>query len=546
MVSNDERETMRRYSLYLLLLIPLLACTFLPRGFGQQPAPTAAPQATSAIERPTAQSEQDTEEAQATDTPEATPENEQTSAVFEEGECLFVIPDGTKPICGDLSVPEDRSDPNSRTIKLHVAVFKATGHRPQPDPVVYLEGGPGGNPLETISFVFDDWFGQIVRSRDVIIFDQRGTGLSDPALDCYELSDLSYSLLDTDLTKEEYLAQSLPVVKQCRDRFTAEGVNLAAYNSAANAADLNDLRIALGYQEWNLYGISYGTRLALTAMRDWPTGIRSVILDSVYPPQAKETELAANADRAFNELFQACAQDKRCNDNFPNLKEAFYETVNRLEAEPAMLKTIDPFTGQFYDVSWDGEAMVSTLFQILYQTSRLPDIPKLIYDAYRDQDYSDWVYEGTFSIFAHEFMSDGMYYSVQCNEEVSFNTREDLENSDLKYPEQLDVFGDSSLLEACAIWDSGKADPIENEPVVSDIPALVMAGQFDPVTPPSYAEEAAKTLSHSYYLEFPGMGHGVSVDGGCPQGIVQEFLNDPSKQPNSRCIARMNKLSFSR
>lgn len=538
---------MRRYSLYLLLLIPLLACTLLPRGVGQQATPSSAPQVsnTSSTLKPTEPTQRDPDSKPSEETAE-TDSPEQTSAVFEEGECLFEIPKGTKPICGDLIVPEERSDPNSRTIRLHVAIFKATGRRPQPDPVVYLEGGPGGNPLETIAYVFDSWFGQIVRSRDVIVFDQRGTGLSEPALDCYELTELSYSLLDTDLSKEEYLAQTLPVVKQCRDRFAAEGVNLAAYNSAANAADLNDLRIALGYKEWNLYGISYGTRLALTAMRDWPQGIRSVILDSVYPPQASETQLAANADRAFNEIFNACAQDKRCNEAFPNLKEAFYETVNRLEANPAMVKTMDPFTGQFYDVSFDGEAMISTLFQLLYQTSRLPDIPKLIYEAYRDQDYSEWVYEGTFNIFAHEFMSDGMYYSVQCNEELSFNSREELENSDLAFPEQLDVFGDASLFDACEIWDSGKADPIENEPVVSDIPTLVMAGQFDPVTPPSYAEETAKTLSNSYFLEFPSMGHGVSVDDGCPQAIVQDFLNDPNEQPNSRCIARMNKLTFSR
>lgn len=535
---------MRRYSLYLLLLIPLLACTLLPRGFGQQATPIPVGNTSSTI-KPTSAAQEDPEPSapQETAEPEAP---EQTSAVFEEGECLFIIPDGTKPICGDLSVPEDRSDANSRTIKLHVGIFKATGRRPQPDPVIYLEGGPGGNPLETIAFVFDDWFGQIVKSRDVIIFDQRGTGLSDPALDCYELTDLGYSLLDKDLTKEQYLAQMLPAAQTCRDRFRAEGVNLAAYNSAANAADLNDLRIALGYQEWNLYGISYGTRLALTSMRDWPQGIRSVILDSVYPPQASELELASNADRAFNELFNACAQDRRCNTSFPNLKEAFFETVNRLEANPAMVKTIDPFTGQFYDVSMDGEAMISTLFQVMYQTSRLPDLPKMIYAAYEDEEYADWVYEATFSLFAHEFMSDGMYYSVQCHEELGFNSREDLDNSDLEFPEQLDVFGDASLLDVCALWDSGKAGPIENEPVVSDIPALVMAGQFDPVTPPYYAEETAKNLSQSYYFEFPAMGHGVSIDDGCPQAMVLEFLNDPSKQPNSRCIARMNKLSFSR
>jgi pimeloyl-ACP methyl ester carboxylesterase len=144
-------------------------------------------------------------------------------------------------------------------------------------------GGPGGHAIESVVLSFD-MFAPFVENRDLIVFDQRGTGFSQPSLNCQELTDLVYDLIDENLSIEEIEDRQIEAVKQCRDRITREGINLSLYNSAQSAADLNDLRMALDYESWNILGISYGTRLALTAMRDFPDGIRSVILDSVYPP----------------------------------------------------------------------------------------------------------------------------------------------------------------------------------------------------------------------------------------------------------------------
>jgi pimeloyl-ACP methyl ester carboxylesterase len=229
---------------------------------------------------------------------------------FTSSSCDFIVPGGRDVTCGYLTVPEDRTQPDGAAVRLHVAVFLSESGNPAPDPVVYLEGGPGGEPLETLIFTFEDYFAPYLTERDVIIFDQRGTGLSEPSLACPELVEASLEYLDDVLSDEEEADVYLGAMTDCRERLLADGVNLAAYNSRENAADLNDLRIALGYDEWNLYGISYGTKLALTTMRDFPEGIRSVVLDSAYPLQTSLIiDVPANMDRAFDTLFAGCAAD---------------------------------------------------------------------------------------------------------------------------------------------------------------------------------------------------------------------------------------------
>ena len=237
----------------------------------------------------------------------------------ESASCWMELPEGVTEgdniDCGYLIVPEDRGDPSSPTIQLAYAVLYAPADVVKPDPVVYLAGGPGGNAVGEL----DGWLDiPYLQDRDLILLDQRGTGYSLPSLNCPEMEQ-----------NEENATQV------CHDRLISEGVNLQAYNSAENAADVADLRIALGYDEWNLYGISYGTRLALTVMRDHPEGVRSVVIDSVYPPEISSWEqYGQNTADEFNKLFQGCAADVQCSADYPNLEQAFYTTAEQLNAEP--------------------------------------------------------------------------------------------------------------------------------------------------------------------------------------------------------------------
>ncbi len=226
-------------------------------------------------------------------------------AVFERSSCRFRIPAGTKVECGFLVVPENHSKPAGRTIRLHVAIFSTASDDPAPDPIVYLSGGPGQSPLKMAQFAFEA-FAPFLANRDLILLDQRGVGYSEPALDCHELLELAYETAPEDLPVDELAKLTTAAASECRDRLLRQAVSLSAYRSAQSAADLNDLRLALGYEEWNLYGISYGTKLALTTMRDFPTGIRSVVLDSTYPLQVNlYAEVPANATRAFNVFFDS-------------------------------------------------------------------------------------------------------------------------------------------------------------------------------------------------------------------------------------------------
>ena len=335
-------------------------------------------------------------------------------ASFIRASCRFRAPSGQGVDCGYLRVPEDRSQPDGPTIRLHVAIFRTQSESSAPDPIVLLSGGPGENALELVDLTFDRIIAPFLVDRDFIMFDQRGAGLSEPALDCQEVIEFAYRVLDQDLSVEELLSLRTGAVSACRDRLVGEGVNLAAYTSAENAADVRDLRLALDYEEWNLLGISYGTRLALTTMREYPEGIRSVILDSTLPLQIDfYASIPGNTDRAFSVLFDGCAAHPSCNEAYPRLESTFFELVDRLNDSPVMLAITNPLTEDRLDSLLNGDGLIGFLFQSLYSTEILPLLPKIIYDANEGRFDTLALIQG--GLLAQiDFISIGMLYSVRC------------------------------------------------------------------------------------------------------------------------------------
>ncbi|MBX3086737.1 MAG: alpha/beta fold hydrolase [Anaerolineae bacterium] len=462
---------------------------------------------------------------------------------YEETRCRFQLPDNYRIRCGNLIVLEDRTKPDGATIALHVAVVRAKSRNATDDPIVYLDGGPGGHTLETLDILLPEFFAKYAVKRDFILFDQRGVGLSEPALECSELEYSRIDLLRRAVTEDEANVERNKALQECHDRLVNDGINLAAYNSHENAADLNDLRTVLGYQEWNLYGISYGTRLALTAMRDFPEGIRSVVLDSTYPPNAALYEdIPSSAARSFQALFDGCAANKVCARAFPKLDSVFYTLVKDLNENPVSVSV--SFSKRNFKVVVTGNRVLDTLFDLMYSTSAIPYLPGMIWDI-KEGNYDDIakrILEN--NIGTRSIVSTGMYYSVQCQEEVEFSTQAQLDAADAKYPEQNGTFSGSNIFKICQGWGLGRAPAIENKAVSSDIPTLILSGEYDPITPPTYAEMAAKSLSNAYMFEFPGIGHGVSVSGICPSSIMQQFLENPYRQPSSGCIRKMKGPDF--
>jgi len=307
---------------------------------------------------------------------------------------------------------------------------------------------------------------------------------------------------------------------------------------------VNALRRALGYDAWNLIGISYGTRLALTVMRDYPQGIRSVILDSTYPLQVSlPLEAGINADRAFGVFFDACANDPECSEAFPDLETRFFSLVDALDADPVMVTLLDVFTLDEYDALIKGDTLIGLLFQSLYSSELIPILPGLIDDVESGDYQSMELLLSNF--FANlEFVSAGQTYSVQCREEVPFTDPAELEVAGdfdpyIKRFVEAGVNTGPFALEICNLWNIDAADPIENEPVESNIPALVLTGEFDPITPPAWGRLAAATLGNATVFEFPGLGHGTSVSDRCALSIALAFLDEPSVTPDGSCIDEM-------
>lgn len=489
----------------------------------------------------------DTEEdsgptAEPTPNPTATPRPTPTplyEPVFETAGCQFPVPSGVELECGYLIVPEDRANPE-RTIRLHIAIVPSASDAPAPDPMVYLSGGPGGRTLNAAGY-YVQLFRDVLKERDVILFDQRGIGYSEPSLNCPEYEEAWLAHIEERLDDDERLAITLEAFSVCRERLVADGVNLSAYNSAASAADLEDLRQALGYETLNLLGISYGTRLALTAMRDYghTSAIRSVILDSVYPPQVDGyAVLGMNADRAFDLLFERCAAIEQCNEDYPDLENRFYQLVDTLNADPMTVVITDRANRTTLRIPFDGDDLINTFFEMMYDNNRILYLPKMIRQI--ENGVSSILIDYlTNDPFDPVYFSEGMHYSVQCYEEMPFSLSAEEQTNAGQLPPQLNNVVDRAAVDdlaLCELWQVETAEPLENEPVVSDVPTLILAGDYDPITPPSNAMETAEYLSNDFYFEFEGISHGVVGSTDCGMDLVVAFLDQPDTVPDDTCL----------
>ena len=344
---------------YVILLVPLLALFALACNGGGEAQPTATPET----------------DATAGATETAVP------ALFEELPCSGLLPEGLQEEnarCGFVTVPEDRTQADGRSIKLAVAVLLATGDDPAPDPLVLMEGGPGAPTIDGILAPWLEVAAPIRASRDLVFFDQRGTGRSEPALYCPELQQNTLDNLAEALTSAEGTARWLDAILACGDRLTQMGVNLTAYTNTASAADIDDLMQALGYEEWNLYGVSYGTLLALTTMRDRPERLRSVILDSAIPPQVHLlAQIPATLERSLDLIYGACAADAECNAAFPDLWRVARELVTTLNSAPAIVDVQDPKTGETRTDAITGDDLTRGTYTFLDNTSVYLAIPFL-------------------------------------------------------------------------------------------------------------------------------------------------------------------------
>lgn len=469
------------------------------------------------------------------------------SDAFETLPCPSLLPDanfsGFTVTCGYLSVPERHAEPTGKQIQLAVVIIHSTSPSPSPDPLVMMQGGPGGSTIDTyVSLVTLPDF-TIVNQRDIVLFDQRGTLHSKPNLICKEDLELTQQTIEQRLEYEEGIRLSMEATQRCRQRLLDEGVNLAAYNSIENAADIQDLRRALGYDEINLYGVSYGTLLAQHVMANYPEGVRSVILDAVAPTSINFIpEVPRSQERAFAAFFAACAADAACSASYPALDQTFERVVARLDEKPARIPMRDPKTSKSYSAFFSGSDFRDSVFQLLYATEFIPLLPAVIDAADRGR------FEGFSSVMPlllfDRTMSIGMYMSVICAEDADF-TLADVDLQGVRDTLAANADSDAeSMFQACQVWDVPALPSSVDAPVQSSIPTLLLSGQFDPITPPAFAERVAETLPNSTSVVFPNTGHGAIGSDACAMTIANDFLANPADSPDTRCASRAAPPNF--
>lgn len=459
---------------------------------------------------------------------------------IENAECLsfeFLASDSNVQ-CGYLVVLENRQDPSSRTIKVAYAVIKAQSANRQADPLVYLPGGPGDT---AINRSWLDWVNGSLAARDLIIVDPRGVGYSQPQMKCSTKTPSATSIQSHPPSAAETRAFALQWAQTCHDLLLSQGFDLTQYNSAANLKDLEDLRRALGYSQWNLYGISYGTRTALLMMRASPQAIRSVVLDSVLPPQIDriKTYLTTGAS-ALAALFTDCRADQACDRDYPNLEMMFAEILQRAEQNPIEAAIPDPTSGQTQRVWLTG----GTLFSGVSQMPMSPWLTQITPIAIQQ------VHAGNTSIIERLAGSliveenQAFYYSVLCHDGGSVFYPDEWQAALEKYPSLKAYYGETEDQAICKMWGVGQASPQDQQPVSSDIPTLIMTGaHYDSSTPPRFAKLAASTLSHNFLYEFPTLSHAASSDD-CPKAMLAAFLDNPTTAPDSSCMAQIKGLPF--
>jgi len=424
-----------------------------------------------------------------------------TSGALQLTACEFEDPSKVAIVlaeCGELSVAENPAEPSGRHITLRVARVPAINRRKQPDPLFVLAGGPG---MAATSFYASAAFSfqRIHRDRDIVLVDQRGTGQSN-FLNCTVDEDDLYHATPAEIRAD---AQKCLTTLQ-------KTSHVEFYTTSVAVRDLDAVRTALGYQRINLYGVSYGTRVAQHYVRRFPEHTRSVILDGVVPPQlALGTATALNAEHTLTSILGRCAHDTECSKRFGDPAVAYHTLRDSLQAHAVSVNLPDPTSGEPSKLEFTSYHLASVLRLASYTAEQAALLPLMLHGA-----------TGTpanFIPLASQFLmvnrsygdavANGMHNSVVCTEDVPFwdlskVNRAELEKTYLGTA-QLD-----GLQAICSIWPRGPIDPDFHAELRSDVPALLLSGGDDPVTPPADAEQAKRGFSHSMHVVLAGFGHG--------------------------------------
>lgn len=418
--------------------------------------------------------------------------------------------------CGWLPVAENRQDPAGRHLRLRLARVPAINRDRRPDALFVLAGGPGMAATTFYAGVAGA-FARIHRDRDIVLVDQRGTGGSNP-LECPEGEDLLYRASDAEIAAD---------TARCLAGLAARA-NVADYTTSVAVRDLDAVRAALGYERIDLYGGSYGTRVAQHYLRRFPGRVRALILDGVVPvgrAVGPDTPLAAES--ALEAIFARCVHEAPCGRRFGDPAETYHRLWAALAAHPAPVSVTDPTSGERQRLEFGDYQLATVLRLVSYSSEYAALLPLLLDEAGAHADYAPLAAQ--FLLAGREYgglLALGMHNSVVCTEDVPFYDPRSIDRARLAHTflgtTQLD-----GLAALCRIWPRGVLDPDLHAPLASEVPALLLSGSDDPVTPPRYAAEAARAFPNSLSIVLAGFGHGQLI-APCMDRVLAAFLERAS------------------
>jgi pimeloyl-ACP methyl ester carboxylesterase len=413
--------------------------------------------------------------------------------------------------CGRLAVAENPEEPRGAQIELAIAVVPAIATRAAPDPLFLLAGGPGQGARAAYTGILGAFAG-VRRERDLVLVDQRGTGDS--------------HRLDCEFPEDAWEAGDIPpgeLARLARECLATLPGQPGYYTTSLAVRDLEAVRAALGYERINLFGASYGTRVAQHYARRYPERVRTITLDSVaHPELVLGPAIALDAQQALDAIFARCAAEAACAERFPDPAGQFRALLERLRGEPVSLRLPDPATSAERTIQVGPGHLVVMARMLSYAAIGAALLPLVIDEAHSRGNFVPLAsqalmiatqLEGAFAM--------GMHNSVVCSEDVPHFAgsveRTELERSYLG-PALYD-----GMLALCAVWPRGPVDPDLHAPLRSDVPALLLSGAADPVTPPAYAAIAAAGFTRHLHLVLPGQGHG-QTGFACVQRLLREFI----------------------
>jgi pimeloyl-ACP methyl ester carboxylesterase len=436
--------------------------------------------------------------------------------------------------CTTLRVPENPAQPGGRTIELAIARVPAISRRKAADPVFLIAGGPGMGTRAMYPTVAAA-FARIGRERDLVLVDQRGTGGS-AALDC-DFDDEALADLDP--------AQVPPLARRCLDTLSARPQDVRQYTTSLAVQDLERVRLALGYGPVNLYGVSYGTRVAQHYLRRQPAAVRSAILDGVVQPQlVLGPDMALDAEAALTRILARCARDAACRQAYgdPALR---YRTLRaELERQPVDLRLADPSTGTPRTLRFGARHLGAVLRLSSYGDAQASLLPMALHEAQVQRNFTPLA--GLFLMSSNglgDNVAFGMNSTVVCAEDIPFVDDRRVDRAALTATylgtEMLD-----SLRAVCSVWPRGPVDADFREPLASDVPVLLLSGSDDPVTPPANAVAAMKGLRRARHLVLDGEGHG-QLGVTCMDRVMAEFVRDLDPAAlDARCLQKARPAPF--